>query len=220
MEIIARREGFGDILAEGLIRAARSIGRGSEKYTILPYAGEGEEVTRKSAQFYGHFAEVIAGIQLAFPMEDAGKAKMIAEAEDAIGRAEIIGSCKWHTEFNGLPLTSDVHAEVLSAGLGKGITANELSVYQQRVRQLERSFNCREGLRREHDTLPARYFTDLAPGGYFGGITMDRSNLEVMKDHYYELRGWDLTTGVPTRATLKSLNLKDVADDLEKRNVN
>jgi aldehyde:ferredoxin oxidoreductase len=219
-EIIARREGFGDILAEGLMRAARSIGRGSEKYTILTYAGDSEEVTGRSAQFYGHFAEEIGAIQLAFPMEDAGKAKMIAEAEDAIGRAEIIGSCKWHTEFNGLPLTSDVHAEVLSAGMGKEITANELSVYQQRARQLERAFNCREGLRRKHDTLPAQYFTDLAPDGHFGGITMDRSTFEVMKDRYYTLRGWDLTTGVPTRATLESLDLKDVADDLDKGNVN
>jgi aldehyde:ferredoxin oxidoreductase len=40
--------------------------------------------------------------------------------------------------------------------------------------------------------------------------------LEAIKDDFYKLRGWDLTTGVPTRATLESLDLKDVADELEK----
>jgi aldehyde:ferredoxin oxidoreductase len=219
-EIIARREGFGDSLAEGLTRAARSIGPGSERYAVRTYAGNSEEVTHGSAQFYGHFAEGIAGIRLAFPMDYAGKAEMIVYTEDAIGRAEIVGSCKWHTELNALPVTADVHAEVLSIGLGKEITANELSVYQQRVHQLERAFNCREGLRREHDTLPDQYFTDSVPDGRIKGIAMDRSNFEVMKDRYYQLRGWDLTTGVPTRATLESFDLKDVADELEKGNVN
>jgi aldehyde:ferredoxin oxidoreductase len=41
-----------------------------------------------------------------------------------------------------------------------------------------------------------------------------------MKDRYYQLRGWDLTTGVPTRDTLESFDLKDVADILEKGKVN
>jgi aldehyde:ferredoxin oxidoreductase len=113
-----------------------------------------------------------------------------------------------------------VHAEVLSIGLGKEITPDELSAYQQRVHQLERAFNCREGLRREHDTLPDQYFTDSVPDGRIKGIAMDRSNFEVMKDRYYQLRGWDLTTGVPTRDTLESFDLKDVADILEKGKVN
>ena len=219
-EMIARREGFGDVLAEGLMRAARAIGRGSERYAVHAYAGNSEEATHGSAQYYGHFAEGIAGTRLAFPMEDTSKAKTIAYTEDAIGRAEIVGSCKWHTEFNGLPITANVHAEVLSIGLGKEITPNELAVYPQRVHQLERAFNCREGLRREHDTLPDQYFTDSVPDGRIKGIAMDRSNFEVMKDRYYQLRGWDLTTGVPTRDTLESFDLKDVADELEKGNVN
>jgi len=221
-EMIARREGFGDVLAEGLMRAARAIGRGSERYAVHAYAGNSnsEEATHGSAQYYGHFAEGIAGTRLAFPMEDTSKAKTIAYTEDTIGRAEIVGNCKWHTEFNGLPITANVHAEVLSIGLGKEITPNELAVYPQRVHQLERAFNCREGLRREHDTLPDQYFTDSVPDGRIKGIAMDRSNFEVMKDRYYQLRGWDLTTGVPTRDTLESFDLKDVADELEKGNVN
>jgi aldehyde:ferredoxin oxidoreductase len=215
-EMTARREGFGDVLAEGLMRAAHAIGHGSERYTLRTYAGNNEKIPNSLTEFYGHFAEEVKGTRLVFPKEDIGQAETIAHAEDAIGRAEIVGSCKWHTEFNGLPVTADVLAEVLSTGLGRRINAKELSVFQQRVRQLERAFNCREGLRREHETLPDQYFTDLMMDGHFEGNAIDRKNFEVMKDLYYQLRGWDLSTGVPTRATLESFNLKDVADELEK----
>jgi aldehyde:ferredoxin oxidoreductase len=215
-EMTARREGFGDVLAEGLMRAARTIGRGSERYTLHTYVGNNEEIPNSLTEFNGHFAEGIKGTRLVFPKEDIGKAETIVHAEDSIGRTEIVGSCKWHTEFNGLPVTADVLAEVLSTGLGRRINTNELSIYQKRVCQLERAFNCREGLRREHETLPDQYFTDLMTDGHFEGFAKDRSNMKVIKDHYYQLRGWDLTTGVPTRATLESFGLKDVADELEK----
>jgi aldehyde:ferredoxin oxidoreductase len=170
-------------------------------------------------EFYGHFAEGVAGTRITFPKEDKGKAEMVASIEDAIGRAQIVGSCKWHSEFNGLPVTADVIAEVLSAGLGKRINVHELSIYQKRVRQLERAFNCREGLRREYETLPDQYITDLMMDTHFEGMVKERSRLEAIKDDFYKLRGWDPTTGVPTRTTLESLDLKDVADELEKRNV-
>jgi aldehyde:ferredoxin oxidoreductase len=221
-EMIATREGFGDVLAEGLMRAAQVIGRGSERYVFCmaqpiaeepggrsgTQAGNSKEVSQESVQYYGRFAEGIAGTRLAFPEEYTGKAEKIAYAEDAIGRAELLGTCKWHTEFNTLPITASAHAEVLSIGLGKKVTADELSVYQQRVCQLERAFDCREGLRRQHDILLDQLFE---------GTAMDRREFEAMKDRYYQLRGWDLTTGVPTRATLESFGLKDVADELERR---
>jgi len=46
---------------------------------------------------------------------------------------------------------------------------------------------------------------------------VDRDQFEKMKDEYYEIRGWDIATGLPTRRTLEGLGLKDVADDLERR---
>jgi aldehyde:ferredoxin oxidoreductase len=216
-ELIARREGFGDVLAEGLMRATGAIGRGSERYTLRTYAASnGNKIPHRLTEFYGHFAEGVAGTRIAFPKEDKAKAETVANIEDAIGRTEIVGSCKWHTEFNGLPITADILAEVLSTGLGKRINAHELSVYQKRVRQLERAFNCREGLRREYETLPDQYITDFMMDAHFEGMTKERGRLESIKDDFYRLRGWDLTTGVPTRNTLESFGLKDVADEIEK----
>jgi aldehyde:ferredoxin oxidoreductase len=243
-EMIARREGFGDILAEGLTRAALTIGRGSERYAgpMLGWphpeqksvTGVGSQTAvvagesninaqpiaeERSVHYYGHFAEGIAGTRLAFPTDCAGKAETIVRVEDAMGRANILGTCKWHTELNALPITADVHAEILSIGLGEKVTVDELSVVQRRVRQLERAFNCRQGLRRQHDTLPDQSFADSSPNGNFEGTAIDRGTFEETKDRYYELRGWDLATGVPTRATLESLGLKDVADELERQGV-
>jgi aldehyde:ferredoxin oxidoreductase len=215
-ELTARREGFGDVLAEGLMRATQTIGRGSERYTLRSYAANGDKVPHRLTEFYGHFAEGVAGTRITFPKGDEGKAETVANIEDVIGRAEIVGACKWHTEFNGLPVTADVLAEVLSTGLGEGINAQELSIYQKRVRQLERAFNCREGLRREYETLPDQYITDFMMDAHFEGMATERSRLEAIKDRFYKLRGWDLSTGIPTRATLESLDLKDVADELEK----
>ena len=112
-----------------------------------------------------------------------------------------------------------MHAEALSIGLGKEITDHDLSVVQRRVRQLERAFNCRQGLRRRHDTLPDYSFADSGSGGSAEGAAIDRKSFEEIKDRYYKLRSWDPATGVPTRATLESFGLKDVADELEREGV-
>jgi aldehyde:ferredoxin oxidoreductase len=48
--------------------------------------------------------------------------------------------------------------------------------------------------------------------GKFQGEVLDREKFEQMKDEYYELRGWDKETGIPTRAKLEELGLGDVAD--------
>jgi aldehyde:ferredoxin oxidoreductase len=173
----------------------------------------------RSVHYYGHFAEGTAGTRLVFPADCAGKAETIVRAEDAMGRGNLLGTCKWHTELNALPITAAVHAEVLSIGLGKEITADELTLFQRRVRLLERAFNCRQGLRRQHDTLPEQSFADASPDGNFEGTAVDQCTFEEMKDRYYELRGWNLASGVPTRTTLESFGLEDVADELEREGV-
>ncbi|MBM3299691.1 MAG: aldehyde:ferredoxin oxidoreductase, partial [Deltaproteobacteria bacterium] len=79
---------------------------------------------------------------------------------------------------------------------------------------LERAFDVRQGLRRDDDTLPDKFFdTPLAKGKYKGAV-LDRTKFEQMKDEYYELRGWDKRTGVPTKEKLMELGLATVADEV------
>ena len=51
------------------------------------------------------------------------------------------------------------------------------------------------------------------------GSVVDRQDFEQMKDEYYQIRNWNVETGYPTKESLITLDLKDVADDLERRNL-
>ena len=71
----------------------------------------------------------------------------------------------------------------------------------------------REGLTRADDTLPPRMLEEPMPDGPAKGQVV---NLEIMLDDYYKVRGWDRTTGIPTRSKLVALGLEDLAGELGK----
>lgn len=78
--------------------------------------------------------------------------------------------------------------------------------------QLERAFNVCEGFTRKDDTLPPRVVNEPIREGPSQGSLITREELDEMLDDYYEARGWD-EDGMPTRAKLEELVLKDIADD-------
>ena len=77
-----------------------------------------------------------------------------------------------------------------------------------------RAFCVREGITREHDTLPGRLMEDPLPEGPAAGMVIDKDTLEMLKDAYYRLRGWDKATGKPTVEKLTELDLADLKADL------
>lgn len=87
----------------------------------------------------------------------------------------------------------------------------------ERAINLTRAFNAREGLTRKDDQLPKRMMEPL-PDGAFAGKPFGQDILDTMLDNYYELRGWDKKTGLPTRGRLETLGLGAVADQLDKMN--
>ena len=78
-----------------------------------------------------------------------------------------------------------------------------------------RAFNAREGLTREQDTLPKRLFKEPLKGGRSDGSVLDRAEFEAALEQYYAMAGWEVASGVPTRATLESLDLGWIANELE-----
>ena len=78
-----------------------------------------------------------------------------------------------------------------------------------------RAFNAREGIGRDEDTLPKKMFRPLN-GGRSHGLTVDRDKWAKAIDSYYQIAGWDVETGIPTRGKLGSLGLAWVADEVEK----
>jgi aldehyde:ferredoxin oxidoreductase len=78
----------------------------------------------------------------------------------------------------------------------------------QRVWNLTRLFNVREGFGRKDDTLPERLFNEVSTKGPSTGQIVDRKAFEKMLDEYYEIVGWDVSTGVPTGKRLKELGIE------------
>jgi len=83
----------------------------------------------------------------------------------------------------------------------------------ERIVNLERAFNVREGFSRKDDTLPERLLREPVPRPPSKGQIFE---LDKLLDDYYTVREWDIETGIPTRKKLEGLGLKDVADELEK----
>ncbi|MEW5989521.1 MAG: aldehyde ferredoxin oxidoreductase family protein [Chloroflexota bacterium] len=105
-------------------------------------------------------------------------------------------------------------ADLMAAATGWNVTVEETQEIGRRRLNLMRAFNAREGLTRDQDTLPKKLFRKALSGGRSDGIKLDEAELSAGLDMYYEQAGWDVTTGVPTRATLESCGLGWAADEL------
>ncbi len=84
----------------------------------------------------------------------------------------------------------------------------------ERIRNLERMFDARQAMSRTMDILPGKFFEKPLSRGKYKGAVLDREKSEQMKDEYYERRGWDKETGIPTRQKLIELGREDVADEV------
>jgi len=127
-----------------------------------------------------------------------------------------------------------LESKILSAVTGDEVDEQSLYRIGERVFNLQRAILVREGHRaREDDKLPDEWHTVplkkgvldpecLVPGKHGEvtsriGAVVDRQEFERLKDEYYQLRGWDIVTGLQSRGILEELGLKDIAEDLEPR---
>jgi aldehyde:ferredoxin oxidoreductase len=223
------REGVGDLLAEGAARAAKKIGKGSEKYAI----------TIKDIENAGHSPRGMKGFCLGMATSTRGgshqdsrpTAERIGKSDRKIleGKPEYaMGTqrtttlqdsmcvCRMTEGIYGLTEVTNDHLNMINVVTGMNLKLPELVDITDRIWNVERSFNCREGARREHDVQAIRFMTEPIPDGPSKGMYSPKDELEMLKDKYYELRGWDKTTGIPTKDTLKRLNLNKQAEDLYK----
>jgi aldehyde:ferredoxin oxidoreductase len=99
-------------------------------------------------------------------------------------------------------------AELMTAVTGWQTTVADIQRIGERRLNLMRAFNAREGAGRDRDTLPKRLFDEPLKGGVSDGLFIPRQELEAALDDYYDLAGWDVATGMPTRAKLEELGLE------------
>jgi len=227
---IAHREGFGDLLADGVRRAAERLGRGSGQFALHSKGLEifqadlraikayalGNAVSSRGAdhlrsepwfEFSNDAAEGIrryGTAESAFRLEHKGKGLVVKHFEEMAAIADATGICK-NTYNNMEVLDWPETADLLQAATGWTLTGEDVRRIGERIVNLERMFNAREGIGRKDDTLPARFVTEPLPeGNPSAGAVVD---LQAMLDEYYHARGWDVATGLPTREKLQELGL-------------
>jgi aldehyde:ferredoxin oxidoreductase len=224
---IARREGLGDILANGVKKASESLGADAQRqavYTkgglelwlmeIRPFkgtalasavtdSGSQNRATYGLCEFYYRSMRKQAETVAKIPTKYEHKPKLVAMYENLHILADALGVCS----IPFMPVGLDLWREAYNSCTGMGITSQSLVTAAARIRALERLFNVRDGLNREDDTIAERMFQEPLKGGPWKGEAVDREGLEQMKDEYYSLRGWD-REGRPTQETLQRLGLQ------------
>jgi len=124
-----------------------------------------------------------------------------------------LGFCMFSDSFEAMGPT--LYAELYSAVTGHSITPVELMVVGERIFNIMRAYNVREGIRKEHDDWPQRFYDQpLRQEGETHLLSKEK--MDNVLSRYYELMGWNAKTGIPTQEKLMKLQLYDVADDLLK----
>ncbi|MDD2665924.1 MAG: aldehyde ferredoxin oxidoreductase N-terminal domain-containing protein [Methanocellales archaeon] len=106
---------------------------------------------------------------------------------------------------------TSVESKLFSAVTGIDTTEADMLKVGERIWNLQRAIMVREGRRREDDTLPD-YLFELPAA--WGSPPVDREKWEQLKDEYYRLRGWDIQTGIPTKAKMEELGLGGVYEQI------
>jgi aldehyde:ferredoxin oxidoreductase len=238
-EMIARREGFGAVLADGSARAAGRFGPEAEAlvvavkkqelpahehrvkrslaliYAVNPYGADHQSSEHDHS--YAAYPERMAEIGLTDPQPPSvlneAKVRYALTTEYVYSCLDAVSFCQFVFGPAWHLYSTQQLAEAVSAATGWEVTVPELIRVGERRLNLLRAFNAREGMGREWDTLPKQAMQPLT-GGPSDGMQVTPAELETAKDQYYALAGWDVTTGWPTRAKLTELDLAWVADAL------
>jgi aldehyde:ferredoxin oxidoreductase len=189
VEMIAYRQGIGDLLAEGSERASRRLGRGSEAFLT----------TVKGLEMAMHDPRHMPIMRASYLLAPTGGDHM-RQTSNRNGLRNQVGLCHF------LAYEDDQALGILRAVTGWDVTPEEMVTTAHRGLSLARLFNLREGFGRASDRLPAR-FSDPLPK--HAGLSADQQG-KVVTDYYVE-QGWDPATGVPTAETIRALAIEEDA---------
>ena len=216
---IAYREGFGNLLAEGSREAARRIGKNSEQYAMQVKGLEIPAYDPRGAKAHGlnlltmsigadhcsgYSRQEIFGLSKPFEVDRFAterKGELCKYNQDETALLETGILCTFAT---GL-VTPEIYAKLISTATGVKDFADSAYLWQvgERIFNLERMFNTREGFNKKDDVFPSRITNETMPNGTAKGQVFETDKL--LSD-YYKVRGWD-DNGIPTRAKLNELGL-------------
>ncbi len=232
VHLIARREGIGDLLAEGTKRMAEKLGQGSEHFAMHVKGLELPAYDSRAVQMTGltyatanrggdHVTAYVQGptftdipflivdeSEIKDPfIADPEEVKVAVDLEEMLATFDCVGACK----FMGMCLNADDWVHLVNLVTGWDLSTAEYKQAGERVYNLARAFSNREGLTAAGDTLPKRLLEDPMPEGPAEGHV---NELPVLLDKYYTLRNWDKETGKPTPEKLRELGLEDIIEEI------
>ncbi|MBW1700111.1 MAG: aldehyde ferredoxin oxidoreductase family protein [Deltaproteobacteria bacterium] len=237
IEKIAHKEGFGAVLAEGSWRAARQIGNGAERfvmtvkkqsfamheprgknnialaYATSPTGADHIEAAHDMPYEEGRWAvpDVYPiGILKGVPARDLSPKKVswFVYNQHAYSFLNSLSLC-FFTAGPGRLFRLNHVVEMVKSATGWETSLFEIMLLGQRTTTLARMFNVREGFDRKDDELPDRLFEHLKTGP-LTGVKLDRDQFKRALDLYYEMMGWDGSTGIPKESKLQHLNIADL----------
>jgi aldehyde:ferredoxin oxidoreductase len=240
IELIAHRQGFGNMLAEGTRTMSQIIGQGSDQFAMQVKGQElamhdprgkvavglGYAVCETGADHLVSYHDTMIanpesvsfkgaqplGITEAMPARElsARKAGAYAILENWSSLGKVTGFC-----YFGLAPRSMIEAEQVQAAV-KAATGWDLSVPDmlqigERATNLARIFNIREGFSRQDDTLPERLFMPLE-NGPLNGVCISKTEFTQALTDLYITKGWDPASGAPTPERLRELGIEWAID--------
>lgn len=223
LEMIARRQGFGDVLAEGTRRIAARYGASDLAVHV------------NGLELPAHDPRAVAGMGLVYATSPRGACHMQGDMYlvdmgltlpevgvfpsgrfRARGKAAVVTNLQnWRTLYGSAIMcvfvnpTPPLVARMLGCATGASADLDGWLRAGERIFTLKRAINNRLGVRRGNDRLPQTLFRPLRNG------TLGRTpRMDLMLRDYYARRDWDWETGRPSARVLMSLGLPEVAEDL------
>ncbi len=231
LRMVAYREGFAGIFADGTRRAARAIGGNTGDYAMevkgleMP-ANDVRGLKAHGVNFAtsytcadhnrGYAFQEVFGIPVPHPVERLaieGKGALAKWNQDFTGSYDVATMCEFPAQLALATAAQKVTADLLSAATGLDFGEQDVWRLGERLNNIWRMFNVREGFSHKDDCLPKRVREDPLKDGLSRGEVISQKDLDFMLDEYYQARGWD-RNGIPTPQKLRELGLGDTVKDL------
>ncbi len=225
IEKISRREGIGDILADGVVRTVKALGKDFDKIGVYVKQGNAPHVHDSRTRWGTLFTQIISNTASQEGMDMTGRGNpelgiekpttdpdsYLAEVQTKTGPKRQFEECLAFCYFQACSLKQMVRT--LNVITGADFSAENCLNIGERVINLLRIYNVREGLKMEDDSYSHRLGQSPTDGPGKGKSL--NANFDEIRQAYYEMMGWD-KRGVPTAETLERLNLTFSLNDIER----
>jgi len=210
---IANREGIGDLLAEGSRIASKKIGKGSDYFAIQTAGMELSGVNIKgcasmgltlaTSDFASHTRFWSASDEMNGLLTFKNTPPYIKKGQDEVNTRNSLIVCDF------LPYGFERLIPILESLTGIEMNENKIIKIGEKISNITRMYNIKNGRTKKDDTLPQRFFKEEHLSGIFKGKFMNEEIFGEWLDMYYQERGWN-SNGIPTDEKLMELDLKRI----------